>query len=141
MPSSIVVTFSPQPSVAYFLKGVLDCAGFTVVSAASELDELEAQVERMRPDAVVYDVSFPFAENWHSLQQLRSRGAMRGIPVVITTSEARELFRRVGVSDAIELFRRPDDVVALRRAVCATIERTRSAHATYVDARALDSSV
>lgn len=128
IPAGIVVTFSPQPSIAYFLKGVLDCAGFTVVAAASDLDELEARVELVRPDAVVYDVSFPFTENWHNLQQLRSRGALRNVPVVITTSEARELYRRVGVSDAIELFRRPDDIAALREAVCATIERSLSVH-------------
>jgi CheY-like chemotaxis protein len=115
-----VVTFSRQPSVAYFLKGVLDCAGFTTIAASSSPQELEAAVERVHPDAIVYDVSFPFMENWDQLQELRSR-AIADIPVVITTSEARELYRRVGVSSAIEIFRRPDDVTEIRDAITGAI--------------------
>lgn len=116
-----VVTFSRQPSVAYFLKGVLDCAGFTTIAASSSAQDLEAAVERMHPDAIVYDVSFPFTENWRQLQELRGRTAIGNIPVVITTSEARELFRRVGVSSAIEIFRRPDDVTEIREAITGAI--------------------
>ncbi len=69
----VAVTFSPQLSVAYFLKGVLDYAGFGVCAAVSSPDELELIVSQERPDAVVYNVSFPFAENWQSLQELRGR--------------------------------------------------------------------
>src|SRR5256885_343033 len=107
---AMAVTFSPQSSVAYFLKGVLDCAGFEVCGAVSTLEELETLVRRNRPDAIVYDVSFPFASNWKMLQDVRSRPALRNIPVVVTTSEPRELFRATGCSSAIEVFTRPDDV-------------------------------
>jgi len=47
---------------------------------------------------------------------------------VITTSDARELKRRVGVDDAIEIFRRPDDLSEIRSAVIGAIERARSAN-------------
>jgi DNA-binding response OmpR family regulator len=116
-----IVTFSRQPSVAYFLKGVLDCAGFATIAASSSPGDLEAAVERMHPDAIVYDVSFPFTESWRQLQELRGRSTIGNIPVVITTSEARELFRQVGVSSAIEIFRRPDDVSEIRDAVTGAI--------------------
>jgi DNA-binding NarL/FixJ family response regulator len=122
-----VVTFSRQPSVAYFLKGVLDCAGFTTIAASSSPQDLEAAVERMHPDAIVYDVSFPFAENWDQLQELRA--TLGNIPVVITTSEARELYRRVGVSSAIEIFRRPDDVTEIREAITGAIRANVSSYA------------
>jgi hypothetical protein len=70
---------------------------------------------------VIYDVSFPFVENWNRLQHLRSRPALSGIPFVITTSEPQELERRVGVHErAVEVNRienAADDVhdEALRR--------------------------
>jgi CheY-like chemotaxis protein len=120
----VVVAFSPQPSLAYFLKGVLDCAGMTVVASSSTLDDLETVTERVRPDAIVYDVSYPFAENWSTLQRAREHPALRDVPVIVTTSEAQELFRRVGYAGAIELFARPKDLAAFQTAVRAAIRTT-----------------
>ena len=128
--SYVVVAFSPQPSLAYFLKGVMDCAGLTAIATWSNPEDLEALVQRVRPDALVYDISYPFMENWQQLQQLRNRGAMRDIPIVITTSEAGELFRRVGVSSAIELFARPDNLAAVQSALRRAIEAAAPVHAT-----------
>lgn len=118
----VVLAFSPQPSFAYFLKGVLDCAGLTAIASSSSTDDLEGLAQRARPDAIVYDVSYPFVENWQQLQQVRNRAALRNIPFVVTTSEARELFRRVGCSSAIELFARPSDLAAFQSAVRSAIE-------------------
>jgi DNA-binding NarL/FixJ family response regulator len=123
-PAYVVVTFSPQPSIAYFLKGVLDCAGFTVIAASSTPDDLAAVVERTRPNTIVYDVSYPFTESWNQLRRLQSRAAVGGIPFVVTTSDARELRRQVGVATAIEICTRPDDVFDLREAVQCAIEAT-----------------
>ena len=125
----VTVTFSPQSSIAYFLKGVLDCAGFSVAAAVSNPDELEALVSDVRPDAIVYDVSFPFAENWRELQDLRRRTAFMRIPVIVTTSESRQLFRATGYSSAIEIFARPDDVSALQGALRGAIEAVAPVHA------------
>lgn len=118
----VVVTFSRQPSVAYFLKGVLDCAGFEVTAVSSNLDDLEAAVQRTRPDAIVYDVGCPCETSWQALQQFRERTALRSTPIVITTSEAHGLSQAPGASAAVEIFSRPDDVVELRRVVQNTIE-------------------
>lgn len=125
----VVVAFSPQSSVAYFLKGVLDCAGLTVTAAVSDTSDLEAIVRSTPPDALVYDVSFPFAANWQKLQELRARPAFRRVPVIVTTSEARELFRATGCASAIEIFARPDDVSGLRNALMGAIESIAPVHA------------
>ena len=118
----VVVTFSHQASVAYFLKGVLDCAGFAVTAVSSNLDDLEAVVQRTRADAIVYDLGDPFQGNWRELEQFRARIALQGTPVVITTSKAHRLYRALGVSAAVEIFSRSDDVAELRRVVQSTIE-------------------
>jgi CheY-like chemotaxis protein len=120
--SYVVLAFSPQPSFAYFLKGVLDCAGLTAIASSSSAEDLDALAQRARPDAIVYDVSYPFAENWQRLQQVKSLPALQNIPIVITTSEAQELFRRVGCASAIELFAKPDDLAAFQAAVRNAIE-------------------
>jgi len=123
-----VVAFSPQSSVAYFLKGILDCTGFRA-TAVSALDELEDVVHRIQPEAVVYDISFPFIANWQKLQQLRGRSPLQRVPIVVTTSEARELFRSVGFAGAIEIFARPDDVTTLREALRRAIDAVAPVHA------------
>ena len=41
-----VVTYSPQSSVAFFLKGILDRAGFTTTATFSTPDDFEAVVAR-----------------------------------------------------------------------------------------------
>jgi CheY-like chemotaxis protein len=117
-----VVAFSPQPSVARFLQEVLTAAGFNVVAACFTRADLEAAVERVERAAVVYDVSFPFKENWSAYQQLAATRAFRDVPVVIATSEAPALFKAVGATAAFELFRRPDDASVVRETVSRVID-------------------
>jgi hypothetical protein len=115
----VVVTFSPQPSIADFLKRIVESAGFASLSASSH-EELERIVRGVMPDAIVYEVAFPFAENWRQLGQLRCRPGFGHLPFVITTPDAPELYRRVGVR-GLELFRRPDDLTELKETVLGAI--------------------
>jgi len=115
----VVVTFSPQPSIADFLKRIVDSAGFASLPSSTH-EELESLVHDVMPDAIVYEVAFPFAENWRQLGQLRTRPEFGHVPFVITTPDAPELYRRVGVK-GLELFRRPDDLTELKETVLGAI--------------------
>ncbi len=119
----VVVTFSPQPSIADFLKRIVDAAGFASQATSTE-DQLAQVVEGVMPDAIVYEIGFPFSDNWHRLVQMRTKPTFHNVPFVITTADARELYRRVGVP-AIELFRRPDDLTELRDTVLDAISGAR----------------
>jgi CheY-like chemotaxis protein len=123
-----VITFSPQPSVAAFLQRIVDAAGFTAHATASTMEDLETLVKTASPDAIVYEIGFPFADNWLQLEQARKRPLLQNVPIVITTGDARELYRRVGVPAAIELFRRPDDLSELRGAILGAIHEVTPAH-------------
>lgn len=118
----IVVTFSPQPSVAEFLRRIVDEAGFAS-QATSTTDDLCQAVRDLVPDAVIYEIGFPFTDNWHQLNRLRAQSPLRHVPFVITTADARELYRRVGVP-ALELFRKPDDLSEIRATVLNAIATT-----------------
>lgn len=115
----VVLTFSPQPSVADFLRRIVDQAGFAS-RATSTVDELHDAATAVVPDAIIYEIGFPFTDNWRQLSELRSRAALQRVPFVITTPDAPELYRRVGVP-AIELFRKPDDLSAFRETVLSAI--------------------
>lgn len=115
----VVLTYAQQPSIADFLKRLVDSVGFASLAASSP-DELETLIQAVVPDAVVYEVAFPFGESWHRLTQLRNRPEFRSIPFVVTTPDAPELYRRVGVR-AMELFRKPDDLNELKQVVLGAI--------------------
>lgn len=125
--ASVVVTFSPQPSVAEFLRRIVEDAGF-VSRATSTFDELRDAAAFDPPDAIVYEIGFPFVENWRQFTRLRSDPTLRDIPVVITTADARELHRRTGVH-ALEVFRKPDDLSQIRETVRRMIDRDLEAQA------------
>lgn len=122
----VAITFSPRPSIAYFLKGVLDCAGFTVTATSSRPDDVVSVVERSRPDVIVYDISQPIAEARRSLARLRRRPLLRGIPVVLVTSDARACDGAAGVRVAVALCGQLDEVKQLREAVSHAVTRGRS---------------
>lgn len=115
----IVLTYSAQPSVADFLRRIASAAGFDS-QAASSPDELKAVAKRLRPDVVLYEIGFPFTDQWEQLAQLRGDAALQNLPFVITTPDASETLRRVGVH-ALELFRKPDDLSEIRHAVLSAV--------------------
>lgn len=115
----VVLTYSSQPSVADFLRRIANAAGFES-QAASSPEELRTVAKRVRPDVVLYEIGFPFTDQWAQLTQLRRDAAFQNLPFVITTPDASETLRRVGVH-ALELFRKPDDLSEIRHAVLTAV--------------------
>lgn len=111
----VVLTYSAQPSVADFLRRIADAAGFDS-QAVSSAEDLKTVATRVRPDVVLYEIGFPFTEQWQQLTRLRHEAALQDLPFVITTPDAAETLRRIGVH-ALELFRKPDDLSTIRHAV------------------------
>lgn len=122
-PRYVAVTFSPQPSVAYFLKGVLDCAGFTATAISSRPDDLVGFAQRARADVIVYDVNQPGAEARKRLARLRRLRLLRDVPIVVVTSDPQAVDRAVGARTAIALAGRVEDVKRLREAVRSAVTR------------------
>ncbi len=121
-PTPYVVVFSPEPRVAYFLKGVLDSAGFAATATSLQPDDVLLAVERTRPDVIVFDVTRRVAGTWDSLERLRRWPLVRDIPVVIVTSDALAVDGDADICPAIELSGRPDDVTHVREAVRRAVE-------------------
>jgi CheY-like chemotaxis protein len=78
-----------------------------------------------RPDIVIFDIAIPYETNWNFLQQLRSDGLFRGIPVIVTTTNERVLRSLVGDNFDLavhELIGKPYDMAALLELVTQTLE-------------------
>jgi DNA-binding response OmpR family regulator len=120
LPAPAVVAYSPHPSVADLLKRVLEGAGFRAWAVWAP-EELEAAVGRVRPEGIVYEIGFPFAEHWRELQALRQRALLKTLPFIIATGEPQELYRRIGVAADLEIFVRPKDSEQVRATVRGAI--------------------
>jgi CheY-like chemotaxis protein len=65
----------------------LTTVGFRVAEAANGHEALEA-VQRLRPDAVVMDLSLPQMDGWEATRRIRSAPESRDIPVIALTGYA-----------------------------------------------------
>jgi DNA-binding response OmpR family regulator len=114
-----IITFSLEPSVADFLKRIVEDAGFVATAIWSSIEDLENAVVQARPSVLIYEVGFPFAEKWeHSLAAF-SRPAFAGVPIVIATPASAEQCRRAGAAAVLEILPRPtrDQITATIRNV------------------------
>jgi DNA-binding response OmpR family regulator len=122
--SAHVIGYSPQPSLADFLKRLLEGAGFTATACWSPQD-LDRDLVKHQALAVVYEIGFPFKENWNNLQQVRLRQPLTDVPFVIVTAEPDELYRRVGARADLTLFAKPSDPRELRDVVATATAAAR----------------
>jgi CheY-like chemotaxis protein len=122
----VAITVSARPSTAFFLKGVLDCAGFAATAIATPSRNLTDEVERAHPDLIVYDVTEPMWESCQTLRRLRRRPHLRHVPIVVATSDARGLYESAGVRAGIELCGDPSDVQQVHEAARRALARSNS---------------
>jgi CheY-like chemotaxis protein len=117
----VVVAFSRQPSVADFVKTILEEAGYEAIACWSTVDDLERAVSDSNPCAIVYEVGFPLDAELEQLREVRVRRGLAGIPLVIATPAPAALYQHCGIARALEIFTRPSkrDVDAALQNACA----------------------
>jgi len=125
----VLIAFSRQPSVADFMKGILEEAGYTAIASWSTLDDLERAVSDHRAAAVVYEVGFPLDAEWERLCEARRRPPLADLPLVLATPAHPDLYQRVGISQALDVFTRPT-----KHQVEAALEAAFNAHRRISDA-------
>jgi CheY-like chemotaxis protein len=91
-----ILVLNDDPETLQLLASWFETQGHTTVLARiTGMLDPEEEVARLadaeRPDVVVYDVGFPYAENWRLLEGLRSKPPLASIPLVVTTASRRAL--------------------------------------------------
>jgi type II secretory ATPase GspE/PulE/Tfp pilus assembly ATPase PilB-like protein/CheY-like chemotaxis protein len=71
------------------MKDLLEREGYIVAEARDGVQALD-EVDRHAPDIIVLDLNLPGLDGYNVLQQLRSRPATRGIPVMVLTAKGDE---------------------------------------------------
>ena len=109
------------------LRDALTDEGYEVAAAyARDLRFGKVQLESViaeRPDAIIYDLAPPYDENWSYFRDVFSRHPLaRGIPVIVTTTNARAASGYAG-PDVLELMLKPYDLEHLLSRVKKALAR------------------
>jgi DNA-binding response OmpR family regulator len=124
-----VAVFNASEDTVAFVGSFFEEQGFHVVSQSwPAFDPLRAEVadaflSQHRVDVVIFDVSFPYQENWQHFVDFKKLLDGRKVPVVLTTTNERALRDLVGSTDALEIVGKPYDLDQLAMAVRTAIQR------------------
>ena len=94
MPRILIIDDSPTETFA--IKGMLEKAGFGVLTAVDAEQGMRAAREH-RPDLVLMDVVMPGLNGFQATRQLSRDPATAAIPIVIVTTKNQETDRVWGV--------------------------------------------
>ncbi len=95
-----VLIVDDEPDVVEYFSGILERAGFNVVTASNGREALEHLKER-RPDFISLDLVMPEKSGIKFLYELRKNRDWARIPIMIVTAHARD---DLGKSDFDEIF-------------------------------------
>lgn len=105
--SRVLIAFSRQPSVADFMKRILEDAGYEAIACFTTVEDLERAVSAHNPAAIVYEIAFPLVDELRRFREVRLRRTLARIPIVIATPAPADLYRRWDIDRALEMFTRP----------------------------------
>lgn len=95
-----ILIVDDEPDVVTYFSGILERAGFNVVTASNGQEALEA-VRRRPPDFISLDLVMPEKSGIRFLYELRKNREWSKIPIMIVTAHARD---DLGRSDFDEIF-------------------------------------
>ena len=121
-PSPLVAVINNSEEVVEMLRSVLEDAGYRHVSEAvlnfkrgtRPVAEFFALHD---PDVLIWDVAFPYRENWDFFGQVRESGLLDRRGIVLTTTNKQALEQFIGPHAALELIGKPYDIDELLEAV------------------------
>jgi len=113
-----ILVVEDEPTLAKLMKHVLEAEGFSVRNAMNR-DEIVAEMRRPPPpDLVLLDVLLPDVDGFEVLFRIRRHPALKGLPVVMITSEATRGSVLKGLAGGADGYvTKPFDVPVLMKAV------------------------
>lgn len=120
--SPVVAIIDSSEDIITMLSALLASEGYQPV-AAFVLDfrtgraDLAAFLRTHEPAVVIWDIALPYDVNWRYLQDVQASGVMADCPLVLTTTNKRDLEALVGPTPTREIIGKPYDIDELLAAV------------------------
>lgn len=122
-PPPVIAVFNSSDDLVEMLKILLETHGYLAVT--SHIDDLrkgnldlQAFVDQYRPSAVLYDLIPPYDRHWAFLDHLRRTSPLKGLPFVLTSTNARAARELAQRDEAvIEIVGRPFEFEELLEAL------------------------
>ena len=115
--SANILVIDDSPSIRQQVSNALSQAGMSVVQAADGV-EGQSKIENEDFDCVICDVNMPRKNGIEMLEEVKSKQAFQGLPVVILTTEgAKELIERAKAAGACGWIVKPFKADLLVKAV------------------------
>ncbi len=111
-----LAVFNASEDTVAFVGLFFEGKGFQVVGQSwPAFDPLRAEIadaflSQHCVDVVIFDVSFPYQENWQHFVDFKELLDGRNVPVVLTTTNERALRDLVGSTHALEIVGKPYDL-------------------------------
>ncbi|MEO7890953.1 MAG: hypothetical protein ABIW19_13200 [Vicinamibacterales bacterium] len=117
-----IAVFNTSPDTVDMLRIALEHAGFVVVTGMT-FDIRDGRVDLNQfldahdPAVIVYDVALPYEANWNLLTHLRQSDGMKHRPIIVTTTNARQVAPLAEGEPILEIVGKPYDLGVLVDAV------------------------
>jgi diguanylate cyclase (GGDEF)-like protein len=122
---ALVLIVDDDRSTRSALRAALERSGF-LVNEASDGSEVEAEVERMRPDVILMDALMPIMDGFTACERLRDSSRWGDIPVLmITALEDSASIERAFSSGASDYIPKPIHLAVVNQRVRRLVEATR----------------
>jgi DNA-binding response OmpR family regulator len=118
----LVAIINTSEEVVEFLREVLEDEGYAHTAEAvltfrrGERD-IEHFLAKHEPTVVIWDIGFPYEQNWRFFCTLRDRGVFGTRGVVLTTTNKSALADAVGADMVLEIIGKPYDLETILSAV------------------------
>jgi CheY-like chemotaxis protein len=128
---AVVAVVNTSEDITAFLTQVLAEEGYCpvvgyVIDFREGRQDLAAFLAEHHPAAMIWDIAFPYEQNWAFFQAVQADTASHGCRVVLTTTNKRALEDLVGPTSTRELLGKPYDLdqllTAVQQAVAASAD-------------------
>lgn len=137
----VVAVVNNDDTLIRIFRLMLDPRGFATVATNAERTEdlaaaaaqIEAFLARANPQAVVFDIPYPYTRHWALFQQVRQADAPRGRPVVLTSTHATLVRSWAAPGDATAILEVPFGTEELVQAVRAAVATSQEGKARMTE--------
>ena len=122
----VVAVFNSSDDLVELLRIAIESAGFVVVTShIADLRrgniDLQAFVAQHKPAVVLYDLIPPYERQWQFLDHLRETSPLKGLPFVITSTNAKAARELAGRDEHVmEILGRPFDLAEIVKVIRRT---------------------